>query len=154
VAQGDPVNRTGGEELFEKSVSGAAGGLFQVVPGFGGGAAHIECTRVHNDAQSGGKVVDKLGILAGFLSPQHMVQVEHRERDVKDRGEFEEDVQKSDRVGTAGDSHTHALAGGEHLVAPDGGEDALGHDFRVAGHFRPFERELHDIMGDVISLEL
>ncbi len=60
---------------------------------------------------------------------------------------FVQEVEETDRIGAAGDSHADALAGGEHAVAGNGGAQAVEHGTIVSPGRKSEYRRLSPFPG-------
>ena len=81
----------------------------------------------------GGERTYELGVAARSVAAQIVIDVHDADRQVPARGKFEENVQKADGVGAAGDSDSNAIAGSEHAMALDSMNDSVEQDDFIVG---------------------
>jgi hypothetical protein len=80
-----------------------------------------------------GQGANEIGVGAGGVAAQVVVDVEDTEGQIPAGGEVAEDVEEADGIGAAGDGDGDAIAGREHAMALDGMDDAVEQDDFIVG---------------------
>src|ERR1035441_9280136 len=83
-------------------------------------------TLFRSEVERGGQGANEIGVGAGGVAAQVVVDVEDTEGQIPAEGEVAEDVEEADGIGAAGDGDGDAVAGREHAMALDGMGDAGG----------------------------
>jgi hypothetical protein len=113
----------------EEGKAGVAGGLLEIA----GRGGEIEIVEREGEVERGGEGADEIGVGAGGVAAEIVVDVEDAERQIPAGGKIEEDVEEANGIGAAGDGDGDAIAGGEHAMALDGMDDAAEQDDFIVG---------------------
>jgi hypothetical protein len=100
------------------------------VAGCGG---EIEMVEGEGQVAAGGQGADELGVAAGGVAAQVVVDVDDAEGEIPAGSEVAEDVEEAHGIGAAGDGDGDAVAGREHAMALNGMDDAVEQDDFIVG---------------------
>ena len=121
VSERDPRRESAREVIVEEGEARVARGLLQIARRGG----EIEIVERERKIERGGETADKLGVAARGVAAKVVVDVQHAERQVPARCQFEQHVQQADGIGAAGDGDRDAIARREHAMALDGMDNPL-----------------------------